>query len=144
MTDAPHDRTRPDTLRLTAAQRGLWFAQRLDPANPSYNVAEYADIRGRMEPGLLRRAVGHTAAETEALRSTFGERDGAPFQRVRGHLGSASPCRAIHGSPGRTAGAIAPHSPGGTSRPAGTGLRRGPAGLVLRERRAGGSAVLPP
>ncbi|MEU0126383.1 amino acid adenylation domain-containing protein [Streptomyces sp. NPDC006289] len=82
MTVAPHKGTPPDTLRLTAAQRGLWFAQRLDPANPSYNVAEYADIRGRIEPGLLRRAVAHAVDEMDALRSTFGERDGIPFQRV--------------------------------------------------------------
>ncbi|MDT0429199.1 non-ribosomal peptide synthetase [Streptomyces salyersiae] len=88
MTDAPHNGTPPDTLRLTAAQRGLWFAQRIDPADPSYNVAEYADIRGHLRPGALRRAVGHTVAETEALRSTFGERDGVPFQRVheRAHV----------------------------------------------------------
>ncbi|MFF3831826.1 amino acid adenylation domain-containing protein [Streptomyces sp. NPDC002458] len=106
MTDAPHDRTRPDTLRLTAAQRGLWFAQRLDPANPSYNVAEYADIRGRMEPGLLRRAVGHTAAETEALRSTFGERDGVPFQRVHEHVGIDVPLVDLSGSPDPRAEAV--------------------------------------
>ncbi|MFE4451653.1 amino acid adenylation domain-containing protein [Streptomyces sp. NPDC056796] len=82
MTDAAHNGTPPDTLRLTAGQRGIWFAQRLDPANPSYNVAEYADIRGRVDPGVLRRAVDITAAEFEALRSTFGERNGIPFQRV--------------------------------------------------------------
>ncbi|MFD4024545.1 condensation domain-containing protein, partial [Streptomyces sp. NPDC058576] len=83
MTDAPHTGLPPGTLRLTAAQRGVWFAQRLDPADPSYNIAEYADIRGRIEPDLLRRAVSHTADEMEALRSTFGEHDGVPFQRVR-------------------------------------------------------------
>lgn len=81
MTDAP--RTPSGTQRLTAAQRGIWFAQRLDPADPSYNIAEYAEIRGRIEPEILRRAVSHTADEMEALRSTFGEHDGIPFQRVR-------------------------------------------------------------
>ncbi|WP_257002309.1 condensation domain-containing protein [Streptomyces sp. WZ.A104] len=82
MTDAPHTRTPTDPLRLTAAQQGVWFAQRLDPADPAYNIAEYADIQGPVEPELLRRAVGHTAAEMESLRTTFGERDGVPFQRV--------------------------------------------------------------
>ncbi|MEU0163495.1 amino acid adenylation domain-containing protein [Streptomyces sp. NPDC006261] len=83
MTDVPHTGTPTTELRLTAAQQGVWFAQRLDPANPAYNIAEYADIRGPVEPDLLRRAVGHTAAEMEALRTTFGERDAVPFQRVR-------------------------------------------------------------
>ncbi|MFD5208155.1 amino acid adenylation domain-containing protein [Streptomyces anulatus] len=83
MTDAPHTETPTGTMRLTAAQQGVWFAQRIDPADPAYNIAEYADIRGPVEPELLRRAVGHTAAEMEALRTTFGERDGVPFQRVQ-------------------------------------------------------------
>ncbi|MFJ8752450.1 amino acid adenylation domain-containing protein [Streptomyces sp. NPDC102441] len=91
MTDAPHNGTPPDALRLTAAQRGLWFAQRLDPANPSYNVAEYADIPGRMEPDVLRSAVGHATSEMEALRSTFGEQDGVPFQVVHRHAGIEVP-----------------------------------------------------
>lgn len=82
MTDAPHNGTSPRTFPLTAAQRGLWFAQRMDAQNPSYNVAEYADIRGRMDPELLRAAVRRVADEREALRLTFGERDGIPFQLV--------------------------------------------------------------
>ncbi|WP_093802153.1 non-ribosomal peptide synthetase [Streptomyces sp. Wb2n-11] len=82
MTDAPYDGTPLHTLALTAAQRGLWFAQRMDARNPSYNVAEYADIRGRMDPALLLAAVRRVADEQEALRLTFGERDGIPFQRV--------------------------------------------------------------
>ncbi|MGW6720218.1 condensation domain-containing protein [Streptomyces sp. NPDC054995] len=67
MTDVPHTGVQAGTLRLTAAQQGVWFAQRLDPADPAYNIAEYADIKGPVDPDLLRRAVGHTAAETEAL-----------------------------------------------------------------------------
>ncbi|NEE31678.1 hypothetical protein G3M53_40320, partial [Streptomyces sp. SID7982] len=70
------------TVRLTAAQRGVWFAQRLAPSDPSYNIAEYADIKGPIDTELLGRAVNHTATEMEALRSTFGERNGVPFQRV--------------------------------------------------------------
>ncbi|AGJ58827.1 amino acid adenylation domain-containing protein [[Kitasatospora] papulosa] len=81
MTDV-HTGTPTDTVRLTAAQQGVWFAQRLDPADPAYNIAEYADISGPVDAELLRRAVNHTASETEALRSTFGERDGVPFQCV--------------------------------------------------------------
>ncbi|MFJ4880732.1 amino acid adenylation domain-containing protein [Streptomyces sp. NPDC088745] len=82
MIDVPHNGTSPRPFALTAAQRGLWFAQRMDAENPSYNVAEYADIRGRMDPELLRAAVRRVADEWEALRLVFGERDGIPFQLV--------------------------------------------------------------
>ncbi|MFF3822826.1 amino acid adenylation domain-containing protein [Streptomyces griseus] len=82
MTDVPHNGTPAGTVRLTAAQRGVWFAQRLAPSDPSYNIAEYADIKGPVDAGLLSRAVNRTAREMEALRSTFGELNGVPFQRV--------------------------------------------------------------
>ncbi|KIF78804.1 peptide synthetase [Streptomyces sp. 150FB] len=68
---------------MTAAQRGLWFAQLIDPGNPSYNIAEFADIHGRLDPAQLTEAVRRTATEMEALRVTFGERDGIPVQHVR-------------------------------------------------------------
>ncbi|MFE3826557.1 amino acid adenylation domain-containing protein [Streptomyces sp. NPDC059092] len=82
MTDAMYDGTVPKVLPLTAAQRGLWFAQKLDPENPSYNVAEFADVTGPMDPARLGAAVRQVVAETDALRLTFGERDGVPFQTV--------------------------------------------------------------
>ncbi|MFJ4126338.1 amino acid adenylation domain-containing protein [[Kitasatospora] papulosa] len=91
MTDVPNTKTPPGTIRLTAAQQGIWFAQRLDPADPSYNIAEYADILGPVDAGLLGRAVSHTATEMEALRSTFGEVDGVPYQRVEESASLAVP-----------------------------------------------------
>ncbi|MFF1921931.1 amino acid adenylation domain-containing protein, partial [Streptomyces sp. NPDC058221] len=82
MTDAPHNTTSQDVLPLTAAQRGIWFAQRIDADSPAYNVAEYADVRGGLDPAALRAAVGRVVGGNEALRVTFGERDGVPFQRI--------------------------------------------------------------
>ncbi|MGW8327481.1 amino acid adenylation domain-containing protein [Streptomyces sp. NPDC055897] len=87
MTDAPHDGPPLRTLPLTAAQRGLWFAQRMDEANPSYNVAQYADVQGPFDPELLRAAVRRVADESEAMRLTFGERDGLPVQLVHASAG---------------------------------------------------------
>ena len=51
---------------LTEAQSGLWFAQRLDPANPIFNTAHYLDIRGDLDVEAFRAAVDRTAAEAEA------------------------------------------------------------------------------
>ncbi|MFG2595885.1 amino acid adenylation domain-containing protein [Streptomyces sp. NPDC048462] len=82
MTDAPHNTTSHDDLPLTSAQRGIWFAQRIDADSAAYNVAEYADVRGPLDPVVLRAAVSRVADGNEALRVTFGERDGIPFQRV--------------------------------------------------------------
>ncbi|WP_367125565.1 amino acid adenylation domain-containing protein [Streptomyces phytohabitans] len=84
------DRHTAHSLPLTTAQRGLWYAQQLDPTSPAYNIAEYADIHGEVDPALLRRAVAHVTAETEALRVTFSEQDGHPRQFVR-PAGAASP-----------------------------------------------------
>ncbi|MGW0937730.1 amino acid adenylation domain-containing protein [Streptomyces sp. NPDC002666] len=97
MTDAPHNMTSPDVpqdvLPLTAAQRGIWFAQRIDADSAAYNVAEYADIRGRLDPVVLRAAVNRVVGGNEALRVTFGEQDGVPFQRIQqpGSTGTAPP-----------------------------------------------------
>ncbi|WNI27542.1 condensation domain-containing protein [Streptomyces sp. ITFR-6] len=82
MTDAPHTTTSHDDVPLTSAQRGIWFAQRIGADSAAYNVAEYADVRGPLDPAVLRTVVGRVVDGTEALRVTFIERDGVPVRRV--------------------------------------------------------------
>ncbi len=96
MPSVPSDRPSA-AFPLTAAQRGLWFAQRLDPDSPAYNVAEYVEVRGELDVRALRRAVRHVEEETEALRLTFGERDGVPWQRVRAQAGIEVPVSDVSG-----------------------------------------------
>lgn len=96
MPSVPSDRPSA-AFPLTAAQRGLWFAQRLDPDSPAYNVAEYVEVRGELDVRALRRAVRHVEEETEALRLTFGERDGVPWQRVRAEAGIEVPVSDVSG-----------------------------------------------
>src|SRR5690606_21873825 len=62
---------------LTEAQSGLWFAQRLGPANPIFNTAHYLAIRGDLDVEAFRAAVDPTAAEAEALSLRLVERVGA-------------------------------------------------------------------
>ncbi|SFT84317.1 non-ribosomal peptide synthase domain TIGR01720/amino acid adenylation domain-containing protein [Actinopolyspora lacussalsi subsp. righensis] len=57
------------TVPLTAAQRGIFFAQRLDPSNPIYNVAECVRIPGSVDVTLFREALRRTVADAEVLRS---------------------------------------------------------------------------
>ncbi|WP_273937932.1 non-ribosomal peptide synthetase [Kutzneria chonburiensis] len=60
------------TLRpLTAAQLGVWYATRIDPANPSHNTGDHVEIRGRLDVEQFRAALRIVAAETEALRTRF-------------------------------------------------------------------------
>lgn len=60
-----------DTVRpLSGAQEGIWFAQRLDPANAAFNTGEYVEIRGPVDTDLFETALRWTIAEAE----TFGLR----------------------------------------------------------------------
>ncbi|MCH0561807.1 non-ribosomal peptide synthetase [Streptomyces sp. MUM 2J] len=55
---------------LSGAQKGIWFAQRLDPANAAYNTGEYLEIHGPVDARLFETALRRTIAEAE----TFGLR----------------------------------------------------------------------
>ena len=39
----------PD-LVLSAAQLGVWVAQKLDPTSPIFNLGQYVEIRGTLDP----------------------------------------------------------------------------------------------
>ncbi|QMV12148.1 non-ribosomal peptide synthetase [Streptomyces lincolnensis] len=49
----------------------MWFGQRLDPAGPAYNVGEYTEIHGPVDPALLRAAIRAVVDATETLRVRF-------------------------------------------------------------------------
>jgi Condensation domain len=42
---------------LTQAQAGIWFAQKIDPTNPIYNLGEYIEIRGPIDAALFEGAL---------------------------------------------------------------------------------------
>lgn len=70
-------------MNLTRAQSGIWFAQRLDPRNPVYNLAECVRVDGPVDAGVLERALRRVVAETDALRIRIVGTDDAPLQIVR-------------------------------------------------------------
>ncbi|MFQ6148539.1 amino acid adenylation domain-containing protein, partial [Streptomyces seoulensis] len=70
---------------LMAGQLAVWYAQQLDPENPVYNIAEYVEIRGDLDAGLLVRALRHTVHEAETARLRFRVEDDVPRQ----YLGDA-------------------------------------------------------
>ncbi|MFE2219587.1 amino acid adenylation domain-containing protein [Streptomyces canus] len=59
-------------LGLSAAQRSMWFGQRLDSAARSaYNVGEYTEIHGPVDVDRFRTALCQVVAATETLRARF-------------------------------------------------------------------------
>ncbi|MCP2163254.1 non-ribosomal peptide synthase/polyketide synthase [Goodfellowiella coeruleoviolacea] len=69
-------------LPLTAAQAGLWYAQRVDRDNPTYNTAEYVEITGPLEHTALAEAVRETFADADGLRARFTTERGEAVQWI--------------------------------------------------------------
>ncbi|MEV4973972.1 amino acid adenylation domain-containing protein [Streptomyces scopuliridis] len=69
-------------LPLTPAQSGIWFAQRMDVTNTVYNIAEYVDTHGPVNPESLETALRRVVGETDALRVRFAEQGDIPEQRI--------------------------------------------------------------
>lgn len=67
---------------LTKAQFAIWVAQMLDPASPAYNIGEYIEISGVIDPELLRIAVKRVFDETDTLRLRFVDFGEGPRQYV--------------------------------------------------------------
>jgi len=67
---------------LTDAQSGLWYAQRLDPANPIFNTGQYIDLRGPLDVAALCAAVERAGVEAEALALRFIDAPEGPRQIV--------------------------------------------------------------
>ncbi|POH73591.1 non-ribosomal peptide synthetase [Arthrobacter glacialis] len=67
---------------LSTAQRGIWYAQNLDPENSMYQIAQFVDICGDVDARLLGQAVLIAIAETDALNVLFAEDDGGPYQVI--------------------------------------------------------------
>lgn len=66
----------------SVAQERFWLLDRLEPGNPSYNVAVRWQLLGHVDSELLERAWREVIARHEVLRTRFLEVDGKPVQRV--------------------------------------------------------------
>ncbi|GAA4563120.1 non-ribosomal peptide synthetase [Planotetraspora kaengkrachanensis] len=77
-------RRRPDgaVVPLSRAQERLWFLQRLDPGDASYNMYNVWRLRGRLDAGAFEGALRDLTARHETLRTRYPEADGTPVTDV--------------------------------------------------------------
>ncbi|MFC0452870.1 condensation domain-containing protein, partial [Rhodococcus jostii] len=66
---------------LSAAQRGIWFAQKVSKSVP-INIAQYVEIDGELDAGVFAEAVQSTARELRSPYLRLIEVDGQPLQVV--------------------------------------------------------------
>lgn len=65
---------------LPAAQSAMWFAQLLDPESPAFNIAEYVEIQGPLDPAIFEMALRRVVAKTDALQIQIRNTDLGPLQ----------------------------------------------------------------
>ncbi|MFD6450009.1 condensation domain-containing protein, partial [Nocardia sp. NPDC060220] len=66
---------------LSPAQLGIWYAQHVDPQVP-INIAQYVDLRGRLDVAVLERASADAATDLESGWLRIVEVDGEPMQTI--------------------------------------------------------------
>ncbi|MGO4753060.1 condensation domain-containing protein, partial [Streptomyces sp. 2MCAF27] len=70
-----------ELLPLTAAQRGVFHAQHLQPDNPAYNTVAAMELRGPVDGELLRRAIRRAEGESGSWDVELVERPDGLYQR---------------------------------------------------------------
>ncbi|MHC4617198.1 MAG: condensation domain-containing protein, partial [Planctomycetota bacterium] len=69
-------------IPLSYAQQRLWFLDQLVPGNTAYHLASIIPLRGTIDVPVLQRSLNQIVQRHEALRTSFGVRDGNPFQKI--------------------------------------------------------------
>src|SRR5262245_56771320 len=70
-------------IPLSFAQQRLWFLHQLEPESAVNNLFLPHIVRGSLDVKALERSLTELVARHESLRTTFGARDGQPFQIVQ-------------------------------------------------------------
>ncbi len=72
----------PERLALSFAQQRLWFISQLGRASKAYHIPIGLRLVGDLDCTALRKALDRIVARHETLRTTFGQIDGQPVQRI--------------------------------------------------------------
>ncbi len=73
---------RGERPHLSFAQERLWFLDRMEPGGALYSMPGAVRLNGRLDIAALERALREIVHRHEALRTTFDQREGTPFQVV--------------------------------------------------------------
>lgn len=73
---------REGKLPLSFAQERLWFLDRLDPLQSTYNQSVAWRLTGDLDIAILAASLTQIVSRHEVLRTTFEEADGEPTQRI--------------------------------------------------------------
>lgn len=76
------DVKRGDRPVLSSHQRRLWFLHHLFPEAPAYNILISYRFRGKLNEGVLERALAFILDRHEVLRTHFPVVNGEPFQQI--------------------------------------------------------------
>ncbi|MEV4490018.1 amino acid adenylation domain-containing protein [Micromonospora coxensis] len=69
-------------IDLSPQQERMWFLQRLDPSDASYNIYWVHRLRGPLDADALARALAATVTRHEVLRTRYLDHDGVPVGDV--------------------------------------------------------------
>ncbi|EOO16136.1 amino acid adenylation domain-containing protein [Bacillus cereus] len=67
---------------LSFAQQRLWFLDQLNPGSSNYNMVGAFKLSGSINPKHLKEVFLELTSRHDILRTTFGSRDGIPYQLV--------------------------------------------------------------
>ena len=71
-----------ETAVLSFAQQRLWFLAQLEGVSAAYQMSAAFRLVGDLDGAVLRRALDRIVDRQEVLRTTFGQADGEPVQRI--------------------------------------------------------------
>jgi aspartate racemase len=74
--------SRSEKIAASCAQRRLWFINRIEAPNPSYNIPCHITLRGPVDRQALESAANLLISRHDILRTSFQNENGEPYQVI--------------------------------------------------------------
>ncbi|MBY0025386.1 amino acid adenylation domain-containing protein/non-ribosomal peptide synthase protein (TIGR01720 family) [Paenibacillus jamilae] len=73
---------------LTHAQKRIWYIEKIYQGTAVHNIGGTVRIKGKIDPGILEKAIHCFVQGHEGLRMQVTESDGEVYQRLNGYAGT--------------------------------------------------------